>query len=331
MSSPLASHHPALNRFRPLPFLGNRHVQTVLGAFLAPGQFAIPTRVSEVRLPDGDRLAVHETAPPQWKTGQAIVVLIHGLGGCHRSGHILRLAKQFHGAGLRTLRLDLRGVGVGARLARRTYHGGCSDDVRAVIAQAHRRHPVSPIVLVGMSLGGNIALKLAGEAASDPVPGLRAVAALGPPIDLVRCAELIASRRNRLYERYYVGNLVKQVRQHRRHFADLALPRFPPRPTLRQFDDLYTAPTWNFADAVDYYQRASALGVMGKIELPCFIVVSRDDPFIAIEPFESLKDFGRSVHFADRGGHLGFLGWDGEGGIRWAEKAIVRWCVSTVN
>lgn len=303
-------------------------MQTILGAILAPRRFAIPSRVFEVRLPDNDRLAVHETTPSQWRSGQPIAVLIHGLGGCHRSGHILRLTKQFHAAGLQTMRLDLRGVGAGAMLARRTYHGGCSDDVRTVIADIHHRHPTSPIVLVGMSLGGNIALKLAGEAAADPVAGLRAVAALGPPIDLVRCAAMISAPRNRVYQRYYVGNLVKQVQQHHRHFADLALPRFPPRATLRQFDDLYTAPTWNFADAVDYYHRASALGVLDRIELPCFVLVSRDDPFIAIEPFETLKDFGRAVHLTKRGGHLGFLGWDGNGGVRWAEQAIVRWVLA---
>ena len=36
-----------------------------------------------------------------------------------------------------------------------------------------------------ISLGGNIGLKLAGEAAEQPVAGLERVAALGPPIDLV--------------------------------------------------------------------------------------------------------------------------------------------------
>lgn len=328
MSRQLANNGFEFRPFRPLPFLGNPHVQTVLGSVLAPGKFTIPCRIWHIRLADGDCLAIHETLPRSWQPGQAITVLIHGLGGCHRSGHMLRLARQFHALGLRTIRLDLRGVGAGETLARRTYHGGCSGDVRAVVEEIHRQHPTAPIIVVGMSLGGNIALKLAGEAADHPLPGLRAVAALGPPIDMVRCAALLAKKRNRLYERYYVGNLVKQVRQHRRHFADLPLPRFVPGLTLRQFDDLYTAPTWGFADAMDYYRRASALDVVAKIQVPCFVLVSRDDPFIAIEPFEELGPGpGRTVHLVDRGGHLGFLGWDGAGGIRWAENVIARWVV----
>jgi len=31
------------------------------------------------------------------------------------------------------------------------------------------------------------------------------------------------------------------------------------------------------------------------------------------------------VHIVPRGGHLGFLGWDGSSGVRWAERRIVDW------
>ena len=92
--------------------------------------------------------------------------------------------------------------------------------------------PGSPLTLVGMSLGGNIVLKLAGEAAADPLPGLAAVATVGPPVDMVRCAALIGLPRNRFYENYYVRNLVRQVRRHGRHFPDLPRVRFP-RPAVR--------------------------------------------------------------------------------------------------
>jgi CRP-like cAMP-binding protein len=34
-----------------------------------------------------------------------------------------------------------------------------------------------------------------------------------------------------------------------------------------------------------------------------------------------------SVHILDRGGHVGFIGWDGAGGVRWAERRVVDWAV----
>ena len=312
--------------FRPLPFLGNPHVQTVLGSLWrgAPPTFAV--RECLVPLPDGDRLVLHDSVPPGWRPGGRIALLVHGLGGSHRSGYMGRFAELLLPHGFRVVRLDLRGVGRGEALARRTYHGGCSDDVRAAAAELYHQSPASPLVLIGLSLGGNIVLKLAGEAAADPVPGLERVAAVSPPVDMVRCAELIGLRRNRFYEIHFIRSLVGQVRRHLRHFPDLPPVRFPRRLTMRLFDDVCTAPRCGFADALDYYRRASSLLLIPRIVVPTFILTARDDPFIAAEPIEGLKAPPPvEVHVTRRGGHLGFLGWDGAGGIRWAERRLAEW------
>src|SRR5206468_4012233 len=98
------------------------------------------------------------------------------------------------------------------------------------------------------------------------------------------------------------------------------------RLTLRQFDDLYTAPLWSFQDAQDYYRQASSLPLVPRVQVPTLVLTARDDPFIAVEPFEGLPAAPRlEVHIAEYGGHLGFLGWDGTGGIRWAERRLVEW------
>src|SRR5205807_3041712 len=133
--------------------------------------------------------------------------------------------------GIRVVRLDLRGCGAGARVARRTYNGGCSSDVRAAAAAIHRADPSCRILLLGFSLGGNIVLKLAGEAAADPVPGLTRVAAVAPPIDLVRASELISRPRNRGYELYFLRDLLALVNERRRCFPDVPPVQFPRRLT----------------------------------------------------------------------------------------------------
>ena len=314
--------------FKPLPFLGNAHVQTLLGNLLPAPAFRFPIRECRVRLADGDQLLLHETTPPSWRPGDRVALLVHGLGGSHRSGYMQRLAQALVRNGMRVARMDLRGCGRGLPLARRPYHGGCSEDVRACVADIRRGSPSSAVTLIGFSLGGNIVLKLAGEAAQRPVDGLERVAALAPPIDFERCAALLSAPRNHIYEQYFVRGLIRQVRQRQRLFPEDAAIRFPRWMTMRRFDDLYTSPRCGFDGATHYYRSAACLPLLARIQVPAFILTARDDPFIAVEPFEELVAPAHiRVMIMPRGGHLGFLGKSGKGGIRWAEQRIAEWVI----
>jgi predicted alpha/beta-fold hydrolase len=312
--------------FRPLPFLSNPHLQTLLGTFWDGRIPYFPTRERQIILPDGDRLVLHDSRPANWRRGDPIALLIHGLGGTHASGYMRRVTALLLPHGIRVVRMDMRGCGRGAALSRQTYNGASSRDIRAAAEELGHWSPSSPIIVVGFSLGGNIVLKLAGEAADHRLPGLNRVVALAPPIDLVRCAALISSPRNRLYERHFVRNMIIQVRTHQRHFPDLPAVRIPYQATLREFDDLYTAPRGGFADAADYYRRASSLPLVPRIQVPTLILTARDDPFIAVEPFEELRVPSHiEVQISRQGGHLGFLGRDRAGGVRWAERRVTDW------
>jgi predicted alpha/beta-fold hydrolase len=312
--------------FQPLPLLGNPHVQTILGAYLPGRACSRPQRQHIVGLPDGDALLLHENSPPTWLPHQPAALLVHGLTGCHASPHIRRLAALLLERGVRVFRIDLRGTGAGVTLARRGYHAGRSEDLRTSLAYIHDLAPASPLLLAGVSLGAAIGLKLAGELPEHPVPGLVRVAALNPPIDLERCSRLLEQPQNRFYERRFARGLVEEALRRHRHFPDLPELRFPRRLSVREFDDLYTAPQAGFAGALDYYRRASSFPLIPRIPLHTLILTARDDPFIAVEPFEDLQAPPHvHVHIAPRGGHVGFVGWDRGGGVRWAEHTLADW------
>jgi predicted alpha/beta-fold hydrolase len=321
---------PSLLDFRPLPLLGNPHLQTLIGHLWPGPVWTHPIRTQILRLPDGDALTLYDTVPSTWRPGRPIALLVHGLTGSHASPQVQRLAQLLLPHGWRVVRMDLRGAGPSVALSRYSYHGGRSDDVRAAVEEVHTWSLTSPITAIGFSLGGGLVLKMAGEAAGCPIPGLSRVAALAPPIDLERCANLMAQPRNRLYDSYFVRELIRKAQQRQRFFPDMPPLRFPRRMTIRLFDDLYTAPRWGFADALDYYRRASAYPVVAHIQVPTFILTARDDPFIAVEPFHELRAPPHiELRIVRHGGHLGFLGWDGAGGFRWAERRIGEWLVST--
>ncbi|MGH7222283.1 MAG: alpha/beta fold hydrolase, partial [Gemmataceae bacterium] len=190
--------------FRPLPLLRNPHVQTLLGALVPGLHCPLPDERSLVRLADGDCLVLHNNTPLGWKDGDPLALLVHGLTGSHLSPHIRRLAALLLERRVRVVRVDLRGTGAGLALARGVYHAGRSDDLRAVLAELHTWSPASPLLLIGLSLGGALSLRLAGEAAKQPVPALRRVAAISPPIDLPRCSALLSLPKNRIYEDKFI-------------------------------------------------------------------------------------------------------------------------------
>jgi predicted alpha/beta-fold hydrolase len=315
--------------FRPLPFFGNPHVQTVLGNLWKGPPVRLTSRLHIVSLADGDALAAHETTPPGWRAGDPVALLVHGLGGCHRSAMIQRLTNQFTARGLRAVRVDLRGAGAGTHLARRIYNAACADDVRAVAEFFLRQTPTSSLYAVGLSLGGNVVLNLAGDAAMTPLPGLVAVAAISPPVDLVACSAMLATLP--FYDHYYARNLRSQVLQHEARFPDLPRTRFPKKLTMLLFDEIYTAPRGGFANALDYYRRASSLAKIPAIQIPTFILFAQDDPFIAVPPLGPFQERANlHVLLVLKGGHLGFLGRDGAGGLRWGEKRVVDWIMAKI-
>ena len=105
--------------------------------------------------------------------------------------------------------------------------------------------------------------------------------------------------------------------------------------TVRQFDELYTAPHHGFLGADDYYHRASASRVIGRIQVPMLIVTAENDPFVPVTPFQTdevRQHPSLSVVITVDGGHCAFVeaeapGYDGY----WAEREIVRFASAFIG
>jgi predicted alpha/beta-fold hydrolase len=315
---PIHSSHATVE-FHPFPLLGNPHTQTIAARLGRRRQSPSERRL--VELDDADRLAVEISTPQDWCAGDRTALLVHGLCGCHMSHYMVRLAARFYQLGVRAVRVNQRGCGSGRALARQPYHSGRSDDVLAVLQMLRDEMPESPMTVIGFSLGANLVLKMAGELGHAAAGFLEQIVAVCPPSDLATCAARLCDASNRLYDRYFVGLLRADVAFRHRTFPDLAPVDLPRRLNLRQFDELYTAPRCGFADAADYYERSSSAPLVPRVEVPCQILLARDDPLIDSTTFDGV-DLPEHVHVVktDRGGHLGFLGTPGRpGGVRWMD------------
>ena len=326
-SESTARGHDDTPGFEPHVWLKGGHAQTIGGWLIGGGRLDLAAEAVAIELGDGDRLCVLESIPRGWSAGDPAAVLLHGLAGSAAAPYLIRLANRLHAMGVRVVRVNLRGAGEGFGMARRFYHAGRSDDVRAAVEWLAARTGGSPIAVAGFSLGASLALKLAAEAAERPAAGLDCIVAANPPIDLLACARKMQEPENLAYDRSFVRWLRREVDRLHLRFPELGSVDLRTVRSVYTFDDLYTAPRNGFASADDYYQRSSAGPIASRIAVPGLVVHAADDPFIPVEAFRSVT-FPATVDFelCAHGGHMGYISrapWRGD--RRWLEARLADW------
>lgn len=261
--------------------------------------------------------------------GHPTMLLLHGLEGSSLAHYMWGISDKAWALGWNVVRLNQRNCGNTEHLSRGLYHSGLTHDPLFVIRELIERDGVQAVAVAGYSLGGNLALKLAGELGDEAPAALKAICAVSPTIDLARCVDALGRRSNVIYQWNFVRNLKARMRRKAAAFPGA----FPLEPlgriwTVRRFDDVYTAPNHGFRDSADYYYRASALRVVNRIRIPTLIITAEDDPFVPPAPFRHQAVTGNphiTVALMRHGGHCAFLerpadGYDGY----WAEREILR-------
>ena len=240
------------------------------------------------------------------------LLALHGLEGSTEAHYMLGLADKAYAAGFNVVLLNQRNCGGTESLSNGLYHSGLSNDPAAVMEELADLDGLRAIALVGYSLGGNIALRLAGaHGPRGPADALTSVCAVSPTMDLARCVDALERPSNMLYELNFVRNLRRRMRRKARALPGrFDLQRLTGVRTVRDFDEAFTAPHHGFRDAADYYHRASSLRVIQNIEVPTLILSSQDDPFVPPEQFQDpavTANPAITVMVTRYGGHCGFL------------------------
>jgi predicted alpha/beta-fold hydrolase len=241
---------------------------------------------------------------------------------------MVRCSAKLRARGIHVFRMNLRGCGAGLALARHPVHAGRSEDAAAALSFLAQCCPAAPVHLVGFSLGGNIALKFAGEAGPQPPKNLASVLAVAPPIDLAACSRHLRTGLGRFYDAVFLKGLFKHVKQRSAQCADAHVRPLSPRPrSVFEFDDLFTAPLSGFAGANDYYERASSKPLLSQINIPALMIAAASDPIVPVSSFENAAVSGSTqLVVTPCGGHLGYLGrTSSDPDRRWLDWRIVEW------
>ena len=325
----MSSMAPDWRDFTPAALLRNPHLMTLVPSYW-------PRQALLAGIPTESRLFTTEPHTQllgfchwqQNRTACQTVVLVHGLEGCSESHYMLGIASKAYRAGLNVIRMNQRTCGGTEQLTPTLYNSGLSQDYGAIVHELARVDGLDRIWLVGYSMGGNLVLKAAGEAGSSEA-ALAGAIAVCPNIDPTQCVKALEQPRNWLYHHHFLTQLKMRMRRKAVFFpGKWNLTELDRIRIISEFDDRYTAPDGGYTSGADYYDRAGARHVLGKIAVPTLIITAQDDPFIPYSMF-SLAAIHQNLHIRltapQYGGHCGFMQQSQQDEDRfWIENRIIE-------
>ena len=275
---------------------------------------------------------VYEHRPEGSPRGQ--IICLHGLEGSAQAGYIQSFAQAALLRGFVVHRKNLRTCGGTEEFCETMYHSGLTADTKAIL-QWLRQRDQSPLFVIGFSLGGNVALKLAGELGQTDL--LAGVCAVSTPIDLALSVKALDKPINFMYARRFLNRLRQRI--HRKSKLSPHLYSHDGLETVKtiwEFDDRFTAPLFGFGNAANYYATQSAARFLHQIRTPALLIAAKDDPLVPFEMYRhpALEENPALTLVApEHGGHLGFLSkkrprfWMDENVLDWMDN-IVNLCAS---
>nr|WP_029404814.1 hydrolase [Stutzerimonas stutzeri] len=318
--------------FTPAWWLPGGHLQTLWNPLCRRAPL-LQRRRERLWLADGDFIDLDWHGPQDPEA--PLVLILHGLTGSSNSLYVLGLQQTLAGRNWASVAINWRGCSGEPNLLPRAYHSGASDDLTEVTIHLQAARPLAPLHAVGYSLGGNVLLKYLGE--TGQATPLQKAVAVSVPFRLDQCADRIGLGFSRIYQAHFMREMVAYVKDKQQLFASKgddehlsALQRLGSLKGMRtfwDFDGRFTAPLHGYADATDYYRRASSRYFLPDIRIPTLLIQAEDDPFVfrhsVPEPDELSATTTLELHRT--GGHVGFVEGSPTKPSYYLERRIPEW------
>lgn len=303
-------------------WLPGGNAQTLYAALLADAGPVPAYRRTRWETPDGDFVDIDWIDADE---SARLVVLFHGLEGDSSSHNARVLVHAFANAGWRVAVAHFRGCsGEPNRLAR-AYHSGDSAEIAWMLARFCAGE-CRPPVAVGISLGGNALLRFLGESGASACGVVSAAVSVSAPLDLMAAGEALGKGFARVYSAAFLRTLKRKSAEKASRYPDaFDLETMRRARSLREFDNVVTAPLHGYRDTDDYWTRASAKPVLGSIEVPTLLLNARNDPFLPGDALPGMHQVSPRVEceFPVTGGHVGFISGRFPGSFAWFSKRII--------
>ncbi len=318
-------------------WLPGGNLQTIWPALWSHRRHGAPVHYRRERwtTPDQDFIDVDFADVGGASAGQPLLVLFHGLEGSSRSHYAEAFADFARRHGLAYAVPHFRGCSGELNLAPRAYHSGDHEEIGWVLARLQQAHAAcggGPLLVVGISLGGNAVLRWAEEMGAAAARVAAAVAAVSSPIDLAAGGHAIGRGFNRqVYTRMFLHTMIpKALRKLAQHPGLFSAEALRAARDLYTFDNVFTAPLHGFRNTDDYWARASAKPHLASIRLPALVLNARNDPFVPAHSLPRAHEAGAWVTLwqPDHGGHVGFAQGRPPGHVLALPDAVGAWLLA---
>lgn len=296
--------------FKPSFFLRSPHIQSIMASsqLRVRGKSAMLNCSREIitGTPSGSRLLAFLSRHPESK---GMIILLHGWEGSSSSAYVVAAGNYFYNLGFSVCRLNLRDHGDSHHLNKGLFHGALLEETFDAVNDLSGLFENLPMYIIGFSMGGNFALRIAMKHSRMPIANLKYVFAISPPLDPYKTTLAIDNGYS-FYRKYFLKKWKRSLIKKQQLF-----------PEIYNFDQMLKASTCmeltenmmhyfpDFTSYRDYFNLYTLQNdSFQKLNIPVRVFISEDDPVIPLADFQSLRknDFFR-ISMQKYGGHCGFL------------------------
>ena len=167
-----ARNYPSLT-FQPHPLTRNFHFQTIFSSMYRAKGTEIRQVAQEVILDAGEGVRLQGYYSRQSKgNARGLILVLHGWLGSVNASYVLTIGEYLYRQGYSIFRLNLRDHGDTHHLNPGPFRGDLLDEVFAATQRIAKLEINQPLHIIGASLGGNFALRLAWQSSQVPIPNL---------------------------------------------------------------------------------------------------------------------------------------------------------------
>lgn len=305
--------HITPSKFRPPFWIRSAFMQTVLASqkFRKSGTSAME-EAAESRILDCGNDGVEDVrllgSYSAHEDNKALVIFLHGWEGSENSTYVVSCGRYLYKRGCSVFRLNMRDHGESHHLNTGLFHSARLDEVRRGVEEAAKLAEGAPVYLVGFSLGGNFALRIARQLAQNPIEGLSHVFAISPVTDPLSASPKVDD--NSLIRKYFYKKWTTSMGKKQAAFPDLYdFAELSKIKTVMGLTEVFLPAYTEFADPSAYF-NSYRIEPNDLLDCPVdvSVIMAKDDPVIPSEDVATLNTNARvKLIMTDHGGHNGFF------------------------